>query len=103
MYEHMHASLKLGTTRVGVNTLYAWPEMKHVLTDSATRVLMVDARVRKLIDERRAELMATSEQVLRDHIATRRHTPGEDYVTDLIEAEAPGDTPGAASAGPGDR
>ena len=58
VYEHMYASLKLGTTRVGVNTLYAWPEMKHVLTDSRTKVLMVDARVRKLVDDRRAELDA---------------------------------------------
>jgi cytochrome P450 len=43
-----------------------------------------------LSDERRAELMATSEQVLRDHIAERRRSPGEDYVTDLIQAETPG-------------
>jgi cytochrome P450 len=39
-----------------------------------------------LSDERRAELMAESESVLREHIATRRRTAGEDYVTDLVEA-----------------
>ena len=43
-----------------------------------------------LTDERRAELMATSERVLRDHIADRRRTPGRDYVTDLIDAGTAG-------------
>jgi cytochrome P450 len=39
-----------------------------------------------LSDERRAELMAESESVLREHIAERRRTPGDDYVADLVAA-----------------
>jgi cytochrome P450 len=38
-------------------------------------------------DERRAELMAESEAVLRAHIAERRRVAGEDYVTDLVDAD----------------
>ena len=41
-------------------------------------------------DERRANLMAESEGVLRAHIAERRRSPGEDYVADLVGAEADG-------------
>ena len=42
-----------------------------------------------LSDARRAELMADSERVLRDHIAERRRIAGDDYVTDLVAAELP--------------
>ena len=40
-------------------------------------------------DERRAQLMAESESVLRDHITGRRRVAGDDYVTDLVAAELP--------------
>lgn len=43
-----------------------------------------------LSDERRAELMATSEQVLRDHIAHRRRRPAPDFVGDLLAAHPDG-------------
>ena len=56
VYEHLYACLKVGAVRVGVNTQYAWPEMLHVLQDSSTRVLLVDARCRKIVDDHRAEL-----------------------------------------------
>jgi len=56
VYEHFFASMKLGTVRVGVNTLYAWPEVRHLLLDSATKVLMVDARIRTMVDMHRAEI-----------------------------------------------
>ncbi len=39
-----------------------------------------------LTNERRAQLMADSERMQREHIARRRTERGEDYVTDLIEA-----------------
>ncbi len=58
VYEHLFACLKVGAVRVGVNVLYAWPETRHVLVDSRTRVLMVDARVRRIVDEHRAEIEA---------------------------------------------
>lgn len=44
-----------------------------------------------LTDERRAELMATSEQVLRDHIDHRRRSPAPDFVGDLLAAHPDGE------------
>ena len=41
-------------------------------------------------DERRAELMAESEGVLRAHIEERRRVVGEDYVADLVAADIDG-------------
>lgn len=58
VYEHLFACAKVGATRVGVNALYAWPEMHHVLKDSGTKVLLVDARCQALIDAHKAEIDA---------------------------------------------
>ena len=58
IYEHLFACTKIGAVRVGVNTLYAWPEMHHVLKDSGTRLLLVDARCKKIIDEHLDEVRA---------------------------------------------
>ncbi len=41
-------------------------------------------------DERRAELMAESESVLRAHIEERHRVTGEDYVADLVAADIDG-------------
>ncbi len=51
VYEHLFACMKLGLIRVGVNTQYAWPEIRHVLVDSSTKILLVDARCKKIVDE----------------------------------------------------
>ena len=56
VYEHFFACMKLGLVRVGVNVLYAWPEVRHVLLDSATKLLLVDARIRPMVDAHRAEI-----------------------------------------------
>nr|ART37243.1 D635 [uncultured bacterium] len=56
VYEHFYACMKMGAARVGVNTQYAWPEMKHVLKNSKTRVLLVDARVKSMVVEHREEI-----------------------------------------------
>jgi acyl-CoA synthetase (AMP-forming)/AMP-acid ligase II len=58
VYEHLFACAKVGATRVGVNALYAWPEMHHVLKDSGTKVLLVDARCQALIDAHRVDIDA---------------------------------------------
>ncbi len=58
VYEHLFACAKIGAVRVGVNTLYAWPEMQHVLRDSGTKILLVDARCQAIVDEHLAELQA---------------------------------------------
>jgi len=45
-----------------------------------------------LSEERRAELLADLDRTLRDHIADRRRRPTDDYVSDLVRAEADGRT-----------
>jgi acyl-CoA synthetase (AMP-forming)/AMP-acid ligase II len=56
VYEHYYACMKIGAVRVGINTQYAWPEICHVLKDSQTKVLLVDARVKAIADEHRGEI-----------------------------------------------
>jgi len=56
VYEHFFACMKIGAVRVGINTMYAWPEIHHILTDSKTEVLLVDARVKHIAEEHRAEI-----------------------------------------------
>jgi len=56
VYEHFFACMKIGAVRVGLNTQYAWPELRHVLKDSGTKVLLVDANMKHMIDPRRAEI-----------------------------------------------
>lgn len=58
VYEHLFACAKIGAVRVGVNTMYAWPEMHHVLRDSCAKVLLVDSRCKGIVDEHRAEIHA---------------------------------------------
>jgi acyl-CoA synthetase (AMP-forming)/AMP-acid ligase II len=58
VYEHFFACMKLGLIRVGVNTQYAWPEILHVLVDSSTKLLLVDARCRRIVDEHHEEIAA---------------------------------------------
>lgn len=64
VYEHFFACMKIGAIRVGLNVHYVWPEMRHILQDSATRVLLVDARASKLIEEHRAEIEAMGIQLI---------------------------------------
>lgn len=56
VYEHFFACMKTGAIRIGINTQYAWPEIEHIIRDSATRVILVDARCPQLTLERRAAL-----------------------------------------------
>ncbi len=56
VYEHFFACMKIGAPRVGLNTQYPWPEMVHVLKDSSTKYLLVDARCKHLVAERVAEI-----------------------------------------------
>lgn len=56
VYEHFYACMKMGAVRIGINTQYAWPEMKHVLENSKTRVLLVDARAKGMAVEHRQEI-----------------------------------------------
>jgi acyl-CoA synthetase (AMP-forming)/AMP-acid ligase II len=58
VYEHLFACAKLAAVRVGVNIMYAWPEMLHVLKDSNTKVLMVDMRCKSIVDDHLAEIEA---------------------------------------------
>ncbi len=58
VYEHYFACMKIGAPRVGLNTQYPWPEMLHVLKDSDTRFLLVQARCMHLLAEHAAELAA---------------------------------------------
>lgn len=58
VYEHYFACMKIGAPRVGLNTQYPWPEMLHVLEDSDTRFLLVQARCKHLLAEHAAELAA---------------------------------------------
>ncbi len=55
IYEHFFACMKTGMIRVGVNPRYAEAEIRHVLEDSAVKLLFVDAElagpVRSLLDE----------------------------------------------------
>lgn len=56
VYEHAFACAKIGAVRVGVNGLYAWPELCHVLTDSRVEVMLVDARTQAVIADHLAEI-----------------------------------------------
>ncbi|MBI5909262.1 MAG: AMP-binding protein [Betaproteobacteria bacterium] len=56
VYEHFFACMKIGAPRVGLNTQYPWPEMLHMLKDSGTKYLLVDARCKHLAAERVAEI-----------------------------------------------
>ena len=58
VYEHFFACMKIGAPRVGLNTQYPWPEMLHVLKDSGTKYLLVDARCKHLAAERVAEIQS---------------------------------------------
>lgn len=58
VYEHFFACMKIGAPRVGLNTQYPWPEMVHVLKDSNTRYLLVQARCRQVVAEHLAEIAA---------------------------------------------
>ncbi|HRH86643.1 MAG TPA: AMP-binding protein [Rubrivivax sp.] len=58
VYEHFFACMKIGAPRVGLNTQYPWPEMIHVIKDSNTRFLVVQARCAHLLAGREAELAA---------------------------------------------
>lgn len=58
VYEHFFACTKIGAVRVGLNVHYVWPELRHILQDSTTRILLVDARASRLIDAHRAEIEA---------------------------------------------
>jgi len=58
VYEHFFACMKIGAPRVGLNTQYAWPEMLHVLKDSDTKFLLVQARCKHLIAEHLDEIAA---------------------------------------------
>ncbi|HEY8856310.1 MAG TPA: AMP-binding protein [Rugosibacter sp.] len=64
VYEHFFACMKIGAVRVGLNVHYVWPELRHILQDSTTRILLVDARTSKLIDEHRAEIEAMDIQLI---------------------------------------
>lgn len=57
-YEHFFACMKIGAPRVGVNAQYPWPEMAHVLKDSGTRYLLVQARCRQLVADHLTEIAA---------------------------------------------
>ncbi|MGE4322150.1 MAG: class I adenylate-forming enzyme family protein [Sphingobium sp.] len=56
VYEHFFACAKIGAIRIGLNPQYAWPELWHVIRDSAARILLVDARCLPLIEEHKPEL-----------------------------------------------
>ncbi len=49
IYEHFFACMKVGAVRLGINTHYAWPEIEHVIRDSAAQVILVEARCAQLI------------------------------------------------------
>ena len=58
VYEHFFACAKIGAVRIGLNVHYAWPELSHVIEDSALRVLLVDSRCRALLNGHERELDA---------------------------------------------
>ncbi|MGK2899688.1 MAG: class I adenylate-forming enzyme family protein [Burkholderiaceae bacterium] len=58
VYEHFFACMKIGAPRIGINTLYVWPEMLHVLKDSAARFLLLDVRCMGLVEGRLDEIAA---------------------------------------------
>lgn len=58
VYEHLFACMKIGAPRVGLNPQYPWVEMLHVLKDSNTRFLLVDARCKHLIAGRLPQIEA---------------------------------------------
>lgn len=49
VYEHFHSCLKLGTPRVGINWRFSPKEMLHVIHDSETRVIMIQANCVELM------------------------------------------------------
>ncbi len=56
IYEHFFACMKVGAVRLGINTHYAWPEIEHVIRDSAAKVILVEARCAHLIAPHREKL-----------------------------------------------
>lgn len=86
VYEHFFACMKIGAIRVGINTQYAWPEIEHILQDSATRVILVDARCPHLTPERRAELESKGIRLIGYNGA---HDFALDYETLLAQASQP--------------
>ncbi len=58
VYEHFFACMKIAAPRVGLNTAYARPEMLHVLENSDTRFLLVEARCKQLVGDMRGDIAA---------------------------------------------
>lgn len=56
VYEHFFACMKIGAVRVGLNVHYVWPEMQHILQDSNTKILLIDARASKLLEAHQADI-----------------------------------------------
>ena len=83
IYEHFFACMKSGAVRVGVNWRYAPPEVLHVLRDSATRVLFVQAACTGLLPPR-AEVEALGIRLIG---YGGRHDLALDYET-LLSAAA---------------
>jgi acyl-CoA synthetase (AMP-forming)/AMP-acid ligase II len=59
IYEHLFACMQIGAVRLGLNWRYTGAELAHVLADSGTTVLLVDAvcvpldpQIQQLIDSR---------------------------------------------------
>jgi acyl-CoA synthetase (AMP-forming)/AMP-acid ligase II len=86
VYEHYFACTKIGAVRVGINNQYAWPEMRHVITDSAIRFLLVDARCAPLLEGHRAELEQLGVRLIGYNGAHDFHY---DYETLLAAASSP--------------
>ncbi|WP_205710670.1 class I adenylate-forming enzyme family protein [Hydrogenophaga crocea] len=90
VYEHLFACAKIGAVRVGVNTLYAWPEMHHVLKDSSTRVLLVDARCKNLVNDHLDEVRALGIRLIGFN---GPHDYPHDYETLIREAQGEAEWP----------
>lgn len=58
VYEHFFACMKIGAARVGINVIYVWPEILHVLKDSDTKYLLVQAQCKHLIEKHLDEIAA---------------------------------------------
>ena len=58
VYEHFFACAKIGAIRIGLNPQYAWPELWHVIRDSAARIILVDTRCLPLIAGQKSDLEA---------------------------------------------
>ena len=58
IYEHFFACMKIGAIRVGVNWRYAMPEVLHVLRDSSTKLLLVQADCMDMMASLRRDIEA---------------------------------------------